>query len=803
MRKFLLLLCGIVIVLQINAQNAPKRELRGAWLTTHFSLDWPNRFQTPQQQRDALIAFLDHQKQTGINAFYLQVRSQCDAMYASSYEPWSYYLTNKQGQAPSPLWDPMEFAIAESRKRGMEFHAWFNPYRAVANTANLSSTTLISDQHIARTHPEWMLTVGTVQILNPGLPEVRDYLSNVIMDVVTRYDIDGIHFDDYFYPNGTIPDSETFANHSRGFTNIADWRRDNVNLLIERVSKSIKEVKPWVKFGVSPTGIYRNSTNPAIGSATSGLQHYVSLYADSRKWLQEGWVDYLMPQLYWYIGQPGADYGILAPWWNNIAYGRHIYIGIAAYKVGGTFANSAEQAAWANRSQVPNQVRLNRSYSNIYGEVYFRSAHLRSNPLGFRDSLRLDLYKHPSLLPAMSWIDNIPPAAPASLTADRYSDDSVVLNWTIPAPAVNELDKIRQFVIYRSTNPEIDFENGANIKALIPGDSASFTDKTVQPGTTYYYAVTAVDRLHNESTPTNTANDLPPEITCPGNEQIILNGNCTAVTPDYRNRVSVTSSASEMVVTQSPVPGSAITGRGNNVITLTATDKGGNTGICTLNVLAFDTTRLVITGAYANPSVLSLPANHKMRNVTVNYNDTDNCGPVTRTLTVTSNEPEYGIDKEDVGPDWEIIDEHHVKLRAERSNEGSGRIYTITITVTDAEGNATIENVTVTVPHHVTPRKFTKAESRSDRDEMNVGNNDDVIVAPNPTSGHFTLWLQSSVKESFTVRIIDNVGRVVEIKKVAANTSISFGSNYKPGVYYAEILQGKTRRLIKLIKTTN
>lgn len=797
MQKLVLSLFGLLAILILNAQNPPKRELRGAWLTTHLSLDWPNRTHTPQQQQNTLTAFMDHQKQTGINAFYFQVRSQSDAMYASSFEPWSYYLTNRQGQAPSPFWDPMEFAIAESRKRGMEFHAWFNPYRAVANTANLSSTTLISNEHIARTHPEWMLTVGTVQILNPGLPEVRDYLTNVIMDVVTRYDIDGIHFDDYFYPNGTIPDSETFANHSRGFTNIADWRRDNVNLLIERVSKGIKEAKPWVKFGVSPTGIYRNSTNPEIGSATSGLQHYVSLYADSRKWLQQGWVDYLMPQLYWYIGQPGADYGILAPWWNNNAYNRHIYIGIAAYKVN----NPAQGTHWANPSQVPNQVRLNRSYSNIYGEVYFRSQFLVNNQLGFRDSLRFDLYKHPALRPAMSWIDNTPPSAASSLTADRYADDSVVLKWSKPAPAANELDEIRQFVIYRSTEPEIDLENAANILAITSNDDAFYKDATIQPGTHYYYTVTALDRLHNESEATNTVNDLPPQITCPGNDEVILDAACSFVLADYRSQSSFISSSSEVTVSQLPGPGTSISGHGTKTITLTATDKGGNTGTCTLNVLAVDNTNPVITNAYADPSVLAFPANHKMRKVNIYYTATDNC-PVTKVLTVRSNEPEYGIDDEDVGPDWEIVNEHEVLLRAERDNEGRGRIYTITITVTDAQGNETKEEVTVSVPHNRRP-VTTTASTDIIVNEQALQKGLALRALPNPATQQFNIVVQSSSHEMIQLRVTDNLGRLVEVKnQVPSNRSLIIGRDYKPGIYIVEVIQGTKRETIKLVKTT-
>ena len=317
----------------------PKRELRGVWISTHLSLDWPNRLQTPAQQRTELLKILDHNVATGMNAAFLQVRSQSDALYPSALEPWSYYLTNSQGSAPAPSWDPLQFAIDESRKRGLEFHAWINPYRAVANTATETNTAQYAASHVSRTHPEWMLTVGTVKILNPGLAAVRQHVTEVIMDIVNRYDVDGIHFDDYFYPAGTIADDAAYALDPRGFpattAGRADWRRDNINLLIKGVNERIGLVKPWVKFGVSPSGIYRSSTDPSVGSPTSAgaSQHYLTNFADTRTWLREGWVDYLAPQVYWYIGQAGSDYKLLVPWWNENTFGRHMVIGLADYKM--------------------------------------------------------------------------------------------------------------------------------------------------------------------------------------------------------------------------------------------------------------------------------------------------------------------------------------------------------------------------------------------------------------------------------------------------------------------------------------
>lgn len=477
--------------------QSPKRELRGAWIATYSNIDWPDRKATPQQQRDAFIQMLDYHKATGINAVYVQVRSQSDAMYPSDIEPWSADLTGAQGVAPSPLWDPLQFMIQETHKRGIEFHAWINPYRAAGNAAAIAS---FAANHVTKQHPGWLLRSGQVRTLDPGLPEVRDYIMKVIKDIVSRYDVDGIHFDDYFYPEAGFNDDASFAADPRGFTTRADWRRDNVNLLIRRVYTEIKALKPWVQFGVSPSGIYRNSTDPAIGSPTGGMEHYSALYADSKKWLQEGWVDYIEPQVYWYAGQPGADYNTLVPWWSRNAYGRHIYIGMGTYKV-----DKWSRSPWGNVQQIPGQVRLNRSLlnNNIKGQAFYNSSSMVLNLLGFRDSLRSDLFRTPALLPSMPWRDSIAPQSPASLIATMYGGDSVVLNWAKSPAGINEMDKASQYVVYRSLSPLIDINDPANIIA-VTADTFGFRDTAVMPDVTYYYSITALDRLHNESDVSNT-----------------------------------------------------------------------------------------------------------------------------------------------------------------------------------------------------------------------------------------------------------------------------------------------------------
>lgn len=504
--QLLCLVAGCLLVLSANSQP-PKRELRAAWIATFSNIDWPNRTHTPTRQRDSLITILNHHQATGINTIYFQVRSQCDAMYPSAIEPWSVDLTNAQGTAPTPLWDPLQFIIDECRKRNMKVHAWLNPYRAMSNYTTTSFNALHAS-HVVKAHPEWILpaVVGATnpRILDPGIAAVREYVTSIVMDIVRRYDIDGIHFDDYFYPNGTYNDDATFTADPRGFGVRADWRRDNVNLLIKKISDSINTVEPWTEFGVSPSGIWRNGTGVG-GSATSGFEHYVSIFCDSRKWIQEGWVDYLCPQVYWYITQPAANYAVLIPWWNNNAFGRHMYIGMAGYKVGDASVSS-NGLFITDPTMIPQEMRMNRDplYPNIKGESMYNTTSMKKNLLGFRDSLRLFFYNKPSLHPLMSWKDNTPPAAASVLTAVRGGASAARLNWVAPAATSNEFDKIRQFVVYRSENPVIDLNNSNNMLALIHADSTGYTDAAINATTTYYYTVTALDRFHNESAASNT-----------------------------------------------------------------------------------------------------------------------------------------------------------------------------------------------------------------------------------------------------------------------------------------------------------
>ncbi len=311
MKKHLLIIFSIIILLNISsyAQTAhPKFEFRGAWVATVINLDWPSSPNlTTEQQKEQLISILDKLKAAGINSVIFQVRAESDAFYDSHYEPWSYWLTGKQGRAPSPYYDPLKFAVQEAHKRGMELQAWFNPYRVVRDIAHAYPT---AQNHVTKTHPEWVVTYGNIKVLDPGIPAVREYITKIIMDVVGRYDIDGVHFDDYFYPypNGTpFNDGTTFFLYPNGYhaEHIADWRRNNVNLLIKMVHDSIQTTKPYVKFGISPFGIWKSRTPSGISSS---LSSYDDLYADAVYWLQNKIVDYLTPQIYWSFNG-NWDYG--------------------------------------------------------------------------------------------------------------------------------------------------------------------------------------------------------------------------------------------------------------------------------------------------------------------------------------------------------------------------------------------------------------------------------------------------------------------------------------------------------------
>jgi uncharacterized lipoprotein YddW (UPF0748 family) len=407
--------------------DAP-RELRGMWLTTVRNTDWPSRPGLDEQTlKNDFKAWLDLAQRLNHNAIFVQVRPSGDAFWPSAYAPWSDWLTGKRDDV-SPGWDPLAFMVAETHARNLEFHAWFNPYKA----SQVADVNQLAPDHPIRKHPDWQITypaTGSDARLyyNPGVPDARVFVEDSILDAVRRYDIDGVHFDDFFYPypagKQDFPDDATFQQFGKGFSNKGDWRRDNVNKFVQETDKRIKELKPWVKFGISPFGIWRNSATDNTGSQTKGLQSFDEIYADTRKWVKEGWLDYIAPQLYWYIGFDAADYGKLLPWWSDTVKGTKVqlYIGQADYRVG-------QSGVWSDPDELTRQLKLNKQF-NVAGTIHFTAKDLLADKLGAVARYRNAVNATPALVPAMSRLPSHAPDAPAGVSAKRGEGVSVVLTW--------------------------------------------------------------------------------------------------------------------------------------------------------------------------------------------------------------------------------------------------------------------------------------------------------------------------------------------------------------------------------------
>lgn len=488
------LLFAVVLLIGIGntayGKNQPKkREFRGAWIQCVNG-----QFQgigTQEMQR-TLHYQLDELQKDGVNAIIFQVRAECDALYPSRYEPWSKFLTGRQGTPPSPYWDPLQWMIDECHRRGMELHAWINPYRAKTKT-----TSQLAANHIAVTHPDRIFSYDGLYILNPALPENRDYICRVVDDIVSRYDVDGIHIDDYFYPypaaGQTIPDQRDFQHDSRGFTDIRDWRRDNVDLFVKQLGESVHQRKPWVKFGVSPFGIYRNQkSDPRNGSRTSGLQNYDDLYADVLKWVNNGWVDYCVPQLYWEIGNRAADYQELIGWWNRKAANRPLYIGEDVLRTV-KYADPQNPAS----HQLPAKHRLHRQAANVQGTVLWYAKAVVDNPGNYGTLLRTDYWRYPALQPLMPFIDGDAPSKPKKVKA-KHERDGCYLTWKAPK-GKGWQDEAHRYVVYRFLPGEpLDMDDPSKIVGM-PYDNRLRLDYK-DGRTKYIYVVTALDRMSNEST---------------------------------------------------------------------------------------------------------------------------------------------------------------------------------------------------------------------------------------------------------------------------------------------------------------
>ena len=478
------LLLALLLALPLQAQQ--KREFRGAWIQC---VNGQFKGIGTETMQKTLRYQLDELQKDGCNAIIFQVRPECDALYQSSLEPWSYYLTGEQGRAPQPYWDPLAWMIAESHRRGMELHAWINPYRAKTKTPHTSAA-----NHITSRHPEWCFQYDGLTLLNPALEETRDFICDVVRDIVERYDVDGLHIDDYFYPypapGAQIPDAAYYALREDRSMSIGDWRRDNVNKFIRQLGETIHDAKPWVKFGVSPFGIYRNQKSDPNGSRTNGLQNYDDLYADVLLWADKGWIDYCVPQLYWEIGNKAADYDELIHWWNQHCSRVPLYIGEDVER---TVKYPDLQSP--SRHQLTAKMLLHSQLPNVKGTVLWYAKAAVDNVGNYGTTLRNVYWRYPALQPLMPQIDSKAPGKVRKLQQIDI-DGKRVLCWTEPK-AKRWGDIAARYVVYRFDQGEsIQLDDPSHIVAI---PSQTYYELPELESGKYTYVVTALDRIQNES----------------------------------------------------------------------------------------------------------------------------------------------------------------------------------------------------------------------------------------------------------------------------------------------------------------
>lgn len=474
-----------------SGQPFPKREMRAAWIATVMNIDWPSNKGLPAiQQQEEYVELLDKLHAVGMNAVIVQIRPTADAFYPSSFEPWSEYLTGTQGVPPQPYYNPLTFMIAEARKRGMEFHAWFNPYRV-----SMKEDFIPAAGHPFTKYPEWFVTYGGKWYYDPGHPEAREFVLESIMETIRHYDIDAVHFDDYFYPyrikDAEFPDDSSFHRFGHPEFNDRDaWRRSNVDYFIRELSERIASERPHVKFGISPFGVWRNIDKDARGSETqAGQTNYDDLFADVLKWLAEGWIDYVTPQIYWHIGFEVAEYKTLVEWWAKNSFGRHVYIGQGIYRIGGK--------GWEDPNEIVNQIAFNRTFPNVHGSMYF-SAKVFAGNKGNVNQKMDSLYRHKALVPTMAWKTAEPLTPPQLITVSGSPEAGLQLTWTDSLKGA-----ATYYVVYRfEGNQPGSTEEAEAIAAIVtrkPSLEQHWTDTNVKKRTSYTYVVRAANRLHEES----------------------------------------------------------------------------------------------------------------------------------------------------------------------------------------------------------------------------------------------------------------------------------------------------------------
>ncbi len=417
----------------------PKTEFRGFWVATVVNIDWPkNGKDAIEKQKADYIEILDFYQELNFNAAIVQIRTAGDAFYGSEYAPWSRFLTGTEGKFTKSKENVLPWMIKEAHKRGMEFHAWLNPYRATFDL----KTEILSPSHDFNLHPEWMLKYGKKYYYDPGLPEVRQRMISIINELVSDYDIDAVHFDDYFYPytikDEIFQDSLSYSYHGLPDQSLADWRRSNIDSLVKNMHQTIKKTKPWVQFGVSPFGVWKNnSTDPKGSDTKAGQTTYEDLYADPLLWMKKGWIDYLIPQVYWSMDLPVASHRKIVDWWANNSTNTNLYIGNGAYKV-----RNNSDAAWNDKKELPKQIKLARETNAVLGNVFFSAKSLMHGNDDVVDYLKKKYYKR-SALPPISPFASDSTASPITFEKMNTKADSVFLTF-------NDLKKYRYALIYSS-----------------------------------------------------------------------------------------------------------------------------------------------------------------------------------------------------------------------------------------------------------------------------------------------------------------------------------------------------------------
>jgi len=479
----------IFLLIPLTLGAVSKREMRGTWIATVANTDWPVPQGTDSEtQKKNMVEILDNAVNTNLNTIIFQIRPTADALYNSSFEPWSHWITGEQGMHPG--YDPLQFVIDECDKRGLAVHVWINPYRVWLDKANISNA--VHSDHPYNKHRNRTLTYGKTVMFNPADKEVREYVCSIVGEIVRNYDIDAVHMDDYFYPyriaGERFPDDAEFKSDPRGFKNIEDWRRDNVDLIVKQIADTIKSNKPWVEFGISPFGVWRNSSVDPEGSDTrAGQTNYDDLYADILKWEREKWIDYVAPQIYWHIGYKIADYKVIAEWWNKNAYGTPLYTGNALYRID----PKSSTTEWRNGMEIVRQIKLNRSLENIGGAFLYSSKFLADGSL--RNLLTENVFTVKSIVPENDRIKPIDAEKPECPVLN-FEYGYVVFNWE---PMTNN----KRFVIYRfAIDGEDDFDDPSNILMITGGREARYAadaDETYK----YRYAITALSPTHKESIP--------------------------------------------------------------------------------------------------------------------------------------------------------------------------------------------------------------------------------------------------------------------------------------------------------------